>query len=67
METFGASPVTPGNQTTAKKMSFGGRGSPSTRFWGRAAHKFGVSARPPGIPKGGRYDLAVSPTQLLRK
>ena len=46
-------PVTPGNQTTAKKMSFGGRGSPSTRFWGRASHKFGVSARPPGIPKVG--------------
>ena len=72
--------VTPGNQAAAKKMSFGRKGSPSTRFLGRASLEL-LSPHPDwpdwpelqGFQKGGAHALAVphqapsSPSLLLRE
>lgn len=63
METFGASSSNPRQPDNCQEDELWRTRQPLHPFLGRAGHKFGVSARPPGIPKWGRYDLAV-PTQL---
>lgn len=69
-------PVTPSNQAAAKKMSFGGPGSPSAHFFGRVSlelgqephpgfrRRDGAKTRPLGIPKERGHMNLLFPTQL---